>query len=279
MEKLRLALVQMQSIIGDTKNNLEKMSRFVQKAGLANADFICFPELAITGYNREQAVDLAEEIPGPSSEFILNLAQKHKIIILTGIIEKSAENQKPYITHLICYPDGRYFKYRKTHLGASEKPFFSPGDELPVFEAGKANFAVQICWDCHFPEVSTIYSLKGAEVIFAPHASPTIVGDRREIWLRYLQARAYDNSVFFAVCNLIGENGTGSEFCGGLLVIGPKGQIIAEDFSNKEGLLIADLPSEQINKIRQEERKSMRNSFYLEYRRPELYGELIQDFK
>ena len=277
MEKLRIALVQMQSMVGDTNSNLEKISRFVKEAGLANADFICFPELAITGYNREQAIDLAEEIPGPSSEFILNLAQKHKMIILTGIIEKSSE--KPYITQLICYPDGRFFKYRKTHLGASEKPFFSPGNELPVFNTEKANFAVQICWDSHFPEVSTIYSLKGAEVIFAPHASPTIVGDRREIWLRYLQARAYDNSVFFAVCNLIGENGTGSEFCGGLLVIDPKGQIVAEDFTNKEGMLIADLPSEQINKIRQEERKSMRDSFYLEYRRPELYGELIKELK
>jgi len=275
MEKLNIALVQMQALVGDTENNLNKIKNFVEDAHKHNADLICFPELAVQGYTKEKTSALAEEIPGLSANYLCSLAQKNNIIIIVGFIEKS-ETEKPYITQLICYPDASIYKYRKTHLGISEEPYFTPGNELPVFRSSKVDFAVQICWDLHFPEVSTIYSLKGAELIFAPHASPTIVGDRREIWLKYLRARAYDNSVFIASCNLIGENGSGSEFCGGILVIDPKGQVIGEDFNNRESMLLVDLPNEQINKIRREERKSMRNSFYLEYRRPELYRDLTK---
>ncbi|MDK2822410.1 MAG: beta-ureidopropionase [Clostridia bacterium] len=276
MENLRVALVQMQSVVGETEKNITKIKELVMDANGKNVDIICFPELAVQGYTRERANELAEDIPGPSSNYLVNLAREKRITILAGIIEKSLSN-KPYISQLICLPDGSFYKYRKSHLGESEAPYFSAGNDLPVFKSPKANFAIQICWDLHFPEVSTIYSLKGAEVIFAPHASPTIVGDRKEIWLRYLTARAYDNSIFIASCNLIGENGIGSNFCGGCLVIDPKGQVIGEDFSNKESLLVVDLPKDQINKIRYEKRKSMRSSFYLEYRRPELYGFITKE--
>ena len=273
MENIRIALVQMQSLVGEIQRNLDVMRKYIEEAKKQNVKIICFPELAVQGYTRELAGELAEIIPGPASEVLFSLAKDNSITIVTGIIEKSSTN-KPYITQLICTQEGELFRYRKTHLGISEEPFFSPGNELPVFKTQEANFAVQICWDLHFPEVSAIYSLNGAEIIFAPHASPTIVGDRKEIWLRYMTARAYDNSIFVASCNLIGSNGQGSEFCGGCLVIDPKGQVIGEDFSNKEGMLIVDLPSEEINKIRYQERKSMRYSYYLDYRRPELYGGL-----
>lgn len=275
MENIRIALVQMQAYVGKTERNLEVIQRFVEEARAKDVKIICFPELACQGYTRELARELADNIPSQISEKLINLAKANDITILTGIIEKSA-NDKPFITQLICTPQGDVYKYRKTHLGVSEEAFYQPGEELPVFKTREASFAVQICWEMHFPELSAIYSLNGAEIIFSPHASPTIIGDRKEIWLRYMTARAYDNSVFVAGCNLIGDNGQGTHFGGGCLVIGPKGQVIAEDFSGKEGMLVVDLPSEEINKIRYEERKSMRYSYYLEYRRPELYSELIK---
>lgn len=278
MENLRVALVQMESLVGEKENNLEKISSFAKEAGKNTAHILCLPELAVSGYTRDHAFDLAEEIPGSSTTALLNMAVENKITILAGIIEKNGTG-KPFITHLVCFPDGSYGKYRKTHLGVSELPYFSRGEELPIFKGKYGNFAVEICWDLHFPEVSTIYSLKGAEIIFAPHASPTMVGDRKEIWLKYLTARAYDNSVYLCSCNLVGINGKGSEFCGGLLAIDPKGQIIGEDFSREEKMLLVDLPGQEINKLRYQERKSMRNSFYLEYRRPELYGDLLKEIK
>ncbi|KJS85824.1 MAG: nitrilase [Peptococcaceae bacterium BICA1-8] len=278
MENVRIALVQMQSSVGEITRNLDVMRKYIEEAKKKSVKIICFPELAVQGYTRELAGGLAEVIPSSASEVLVSLAKANNITIITGIIEKSS-TIKPYITQLICTHKGELFRYRKTHLGISEEPFFTPGNELPVFNIKEANFAVQVCWDLHFPEVSAIYSLNGAEIIFAPHASPTIVGDRKEIWLRYLTARAYDNSVFICSCNLIGINGQGSEFGGGCLVIDPKGQVIGEDFSGKEGMLIVDLPSDEINKIRYQERKSMRYSYYLDYRRPELYGELINGVK
>lgn len=274
MIDVRIALVQMQSIVGETQRNLSVIKKYTEEASRQGVKIICFPELALQGYIRELAGELAENIPGSSSDFLCKLAKENKMTIITGIIEKSHE-EKPYITQLVCTSQGKVEGYRKTHLGVSEESSFLPGNQLPVFKNSQANFAVQICWELHFPEISTIYSLNEAEIIFAPHASPTIIGDRKEIWLRYMTARAYDNSVFVASCNLIGSNGQGTEFGGGCLVVDPKGQVISEDFSGKEGMLIVDLPSEKINKIRYQERKSMRYSYYLDYRRPELYGELI----
>jgi predicted amidohydrolase len=88
-------------------------------------------------------------------------------------------------------------------------------------------------------------------------------------------ARAYDNAVYLAACNLVGEDGTGHSFCGGALVIDPKGNIIAESFDNRENMLVVDLEPEMINLIRRGESRSMRHSFYLAGRRPELYTDLV----
>lgn len=275
MDPIRLALVQMQSETGLTDKNMEKICSLTRQAAAKKADIICFPELCVQGYHREKSPLLAEPVPGQSSEAIRRLAVKEGIIILAGLAEQSG-NERPYITQLLAFPGGELAVYRKTHLGKSETPYFSPGDTLPVFNSAKATLGVEICWDLHFPEVSAILSLKGAEIIFAPHASPTIVGDRRNIWLKYLAARAYDNTVFVAACNLVGGDGTGQSFCGGALIIDPKGNIVAEDFNGSESLLVADLDPTLLNTIRRRESGSMRHSFYLEGRRPELYRDLIK---
>lgn len=275
MEKIRLALVQMQSELGAPEKNLEKILDHIHRAGTRGVDIICFPEMCLHGYSRDitrlSPVGIPGEIPGRLGEAV----RKEGVTALVGLAEDGG-GEKPFITQLVLFPDGRIEKYRKTHLGRSEEAFFTAGDDLPVFSAGKARFGIQICWDMHFPEVSAILSLKGAEIIFSPHASPVIVGDRRGIWMKYMAARAYDNSVFVAACNLLGENGAGQEFCGGALVIDPKGNPVAESFGRGEGMLVADLDPDLINTIRMKKSKSMRDSFYLHCRRPELYGPLVE---
>lgn len=274
MKSLRIALVQIQSLVGQTDKNLQKIKEFILKAKEKDVEIICFPELAVQGYTREMANEVAETLEGSSCEFLRNLAKEENITIITGFIEKS-DNNKPYITQLFIDNKGNINKYRKTHLGKSEEPYFSLGNDLNIFKHDKANIGIQICWDSHFPEVSTIQALKGVEIVFAPHASPVMVGDRKEIWLKYLRARAYDNGMYVAACNLIGENGIGSNFIGGLLVIDPKGNVIAEDFTREEGILIVDLDENKVNSLRQKVRKTMRNSFYIKYRRPELYKDIL----
>lgn len=274
MKDITIALVQMESRFGRVKENLEKMREFVREAAKQGAEIICFPELCIHGYQRENVHRVAEPVPGDSSRAVSEMAREAGVTVLAGLAEKSA-GEKPYNTHIVAGPGGKVQKYRKTHLGKSEMPYFTPADCFPVYFTPKAGFGIEICWELHFPEISTILSLKGAEIIFAPHASPTIVGDRRNIWLKYLAARAYDNSVFVAACNLVGKGGENQSFCGGALVLDPKGNVVAEAFNGREELLVARLDSTLINTIRRRESGSMRNSFFLDSRRPELYKELL----
>lgn len=274
MEDIKVALVQMESVSGDTLKNINKIEKYTKYVKNKNAQIICFPELAVHGYNKSMKNELAENIPGPITERISFLAKSNNITVLTGMMEKS-KNGNVHISQIICTNSGKTYVYRKTHLGLSEQTEFCPGNKISVYNTDNVCLGIQICWETHFPEICTIQSLKGAEVIFTPFASPDKAGNRRDIWLKYLTARAYDNSVFVAACNLIGSNGAGVDFSGGCLVIDPKGNVIAEDFTGKEGVLIADLPKNEINLIRSSERKSMKYSCFINYRRKELYGDLV----
>ncbi|SHK12589.1 nitrilase-related carbon-nitrogen hydrolase [Desulforamulus aeronauticus] len=276
MQDTTIALVQMQSRLGQIQENLNKIEHYVQAASSKNADIICFPEMCLQGYSRQPLTNLAIDLE--KSAFIhkvKQMAKEKKITIILGMAEKN-DSDKPFITQLVANTDGSILKYRKTHLGRSEQPHYSMGNEISIFNTPKASLGIQICFDMHFPEMTTILSLRGAEIIFTPHASPTMVGDRKDIWLKYLVARAYDNCVFVAACNLVGDDGTGHSYCGGAMVIDPKGKVIAEDFNGAESMLIAKLDSTKINLIRNQDSMSMANSFYLNGRRPELYGELVK---
>lgn len=266
----------MQSELGMLEKNLVKIEQFITRAGDGGVDIICFPEMCLQGYSWDKAHNTCLPITGEITGRLGEAASQNGVTVLVGLAEVSG-NTKPYITQLVLFADGSTGKYRKTHLGKSEQAYFTAGDQLPVFSTGKARFGVQICWEMHFPEVSTILALKGAEIIFAPHASPAVAGNRRDIWMKYLAARAYDNSVYVAACNLVGEDGSGRQFCGGALILDPKGNPVAECFDGSEGMLMAELDPELINNIRLKKAKSMRDSFYLDYRRPELYGPLVKN--
>jgi N-carbamoylputrescine amidase len=139
--------------------------------------------------------------------------------------------------------------------------------ECPVFSFGKARFGIELCFDGHFPELSTLLALKGAEVIFIPHASPReSAAEKKMRWLRYLPARAYDNSVFLVACNLLGETESGLAFSGSALILGPKGEVLAESQDGGEEVILADLKGETLQKVRDNSR-----GFFLGRRRPEIY--------
>lgn len=272
----KIALVQMQSKLGCIKENLDKINGYVTEAAASNVDIVCFPEMCITGYGKEVARELAVDLDtGQVNECLREMSTRNNIVLITGLAERN-NSEKPYITQVVVKPDGLIKKYRKTHMGKSEKPYFAEGNVFEVFEHEKCKFSIQICWDMHFPEMTAILSLRGAELVFAPHASPVVVGDRRGIWLKYLSARAYDNAVFVAACNLIGDDGQGGQFCGGAIVIDPKGNVLDEDFNGRESMLVVELKADKINKIRGQRSSSMANSFYLMARRPELYTDLIK---
>ncbi len=272
----RIGLVQMESMVGQTELNFQKIIYLAEAAHKQQISLLCFPECALNGYSPQNASEIGETLDSSWIRQLKECTGDLGITLLVGMVEHSTDLSKPYISHAILSPGEEPSIYRKVHLGRSELDYFTSGDTFPIFSAHGTTFAVGVCWDWHFPETAAIYSLKGAEVLFAPHASPMIAGDRKEIWLRYLGARAYDNSVYLGACNLIGSNGKGKKFSGGSLVIGPKGEVCSQSNLNEEGILSANLSADRINLIRSPERASMRDSFFLADRRKELYHELIE---
>jgi N-carbamoylputrescine amidase len=268
MEDFRIALVTMISALGDKTANLSRMERLVRRAAEGGAQAVCFPELNIGGYVLKNPAETAETIPGPSSEAVWQMAQKYEILILAGLPER--QEDKVFISHLAAGPEGILGVYRKIHLGTNEEGTYQAGSECPVFRYRGTNFGIELCFDGHFPELSTILALKGAEAIFIPHASPRESGEgKRERWLRYLPARAYDNSVFVAACNPTGTTENGFSFPAAAVVLDPKGEVLAANRGEGEEIVQAVLRKDALAKVRENP-----HGFFLNRRRPELYGQL-----
>ncbi len=269
-EDVRAAVVQMQSYIGENDKNINKMEQFIKEACSKSVEIICFPELCVHGYTLKKADDLKEVLTGYSCTRLKELSCEYKIIIIAGLIENF--KGEPYISQVIVYPNGEIKSYKKIHLGDYERKHYCEGNEINRFSASKFNFGVQICFDTHFPEMTTVQALNGAEVIFAPHASPLSLKKRKDSWKKYLTARAYDNSIYYIACNCLGKNDRGTQFYGGCMAFDPLGNVINEINNGEEELMIVELKKDLINNIRYNKKNTMSNKFYLNYRRPEIYG-------
>ncbi len=260
----------MRSVVGKKAENLARMEALADQAARKGARVVCFPELNISGYGlREKMDSFAETIPGPSTEAVLEMAKTYNLLILGGLAEKRGENQF-FISQLAAGPEGLLGVYRKLHLGPAEEEIYQAGDECRVFQYGKTIFGIELCFDGHFPELSTLLALKGAEMIFVPHASPReSSGQKQERWQRYLAARAYDNSVFVVACNQVGKTESGLNFSGAALILDPRGEVMASSRDDGEGMILAELNKDALQRVRESPR-----GFFLRKRRPELYREL-----
>lgn len=279
MSSFRISLVQMNASPANRKSNLAKIETFVNKAVKEKVQIICFPELSTCGYDRDFPISLSEDILGYTSSKLLKISKDKNIAIISGMLER--ERDTLYITQIITFPDGRIEKYRKTHLGKYERNVCTPGDELPIFTMydidnplQKVTFGVGICYDFHFPEVVTSLSSQGAEIIFAPHASPMLGDKRLNIWKKYMGTRAYDNRVYLAACNLIGKNSF-EKFGGGIGIWNPYGSMVAEYKNDTEKLISFDINLDELRNIRNGEKGHMKSPFYLKDRRRDLYSKYI----
>jgi len=174
-----------------------------------------------------------------------------------------------FITQAISDREGKMHIYRKTHLGRKERIKFVPGTDLPVFKLPEAAIGIQLCWESHFPDITTKMRKMGAELILIPYASPRPPGDRRDIWMKHLPARAYDNGVFVGAVNAVGDNGTELVFGGGIMIFDPKGNVIGEHFSDENSVITIRLSSTLRNRLGTDD--EMKNTDYFLYRRDELY--------
>lgn len=273
MQDTRIALIVSNARIGQTETNYEKTADWVERGARAGANLVCFPELNLTGYHiRPPLAEVAE--PGDSSYLgrLEKLARTHQVTILAGMAER-APGGRAYAAHGVIGPHGIAGKYRKTHLGPPEKEVFVPGDEPPpLFQTDRLNFGIQLCYDAHFPELSTHMALAGADAVFIPHASPGASPSAKlASWMRHLPARAFDNSVFVIALNQTGGNGCGLSFPGAALVLSPAGTVLASYAHAAEQMLLVDLKASELASVRQQ-----RMRCFLPHRRPELYRKLFE---
>jgi N-carbamoylputrescine amidase len=228
---------------------------------------VCFPELNVTGYsNRDVMGRTALSIPGPATDELLHIAAFHGTVVLAGMAE-TKPGGGVYASHVVAHPDGCLGVYRKLHTAPPERTTFDRGNHIPIFTASGISFGIQLCYDAHFPELSTHMAAKGADLILIPHASPR--GDaatKHQSWMRHLPARAYDNSVFVAACNQVGDNEQALSFPGNAVMIDPSGNIIATDLSGREGMLVADLKVRDLSRVRGHEMR-----YFLPNRRRKIY--------
>jgi N-carbamoylputrescine amidase len=267
MQTVRIAAVIFNSPRERVIENLDRMEALVAAAKKEGAAIVCFPEMNITGYGVDSVIRAqAESLPGRIGEHLCRLARRHQMVILAGAAE-NGEKGDIFASHVIAGPEGWHGVYRKLHIAPPEKSTFAAGESIPVFNAAGIRFGIQLCYDAHFPELSTHMALSGADVIFMPHASPRgTPAEKLNSWLRHLPARAFDNGVFVVACNQTGANGAGLTFPGAALAIGPDGRVIATDATGQEGLLLATLNAELLTAVRTHPMR-----YFLPHSRPDIY--------
>ncbi len=184
-------------------------------AGLKEADLICLPELINVARLDQPTTDLAEPVPGPTTQTLSEAARQSGSYVGASILER--EGDVIYNTGvLLDRAGGLVGKYRKTHLPANEGYLggVAPGDDYPVFETDFGTVGYMICYDGHFPEVARTLALSGAEVILLSNN-----GDGREggnLWEPFIRTRALDNQVHIVAAVNSGRS----------CVISPKAEVL-----------------------------------------------------
>ncbi len=265
MEPMTISMVPLHSRVGDVDGNLRRMTEACANAG--DADMICFPELSLTGYSMPSSAGHRMSIDHPDIGCLVDLTDDSDIAICFGYVDEDG-----HITQCIAERGKVLGAYHKTHLGEREAGVMIPGDSFPLFRTSRAVVGIQVCWEAHFPEITGTYALDGADLILMPFASG-LGGERRQSsWDRVLPARAYDNTVFVAAVNAFGDSGAGTFLGGGASAYDVRG--IRMGCTEGSEPLTVRLDPEQMERIRAEGYESMKDVYFLDKRRPELYGRI-----
>jgi len=235
-ETVSVACINFHPEWGNKAANLVKIKAFVTDAAHQGNNIVIFPELALSGYEcSEEAAaektscrmhtELAETIPGPSTEEMSVLAKKLNIYIICGMPEQDKKNPaRRYISSVVIAPEGILGAYRKLHLAPwprfTESLCFCPGDEVPVWKTRYGNIGVLICYDFYFfPELARIMALKEATLLVNTTASAAGPGKPYYI-VQQTGSRATENLVYAASANLVGKERT-KTYYGHSVIAGP----------------------------------------------------------
>jgi agmatine deiminase len=280
--RITIGLVQM-AIGPDPGKNLIRAANKVKEAARKGAQVICLPELFTTRYFpqsfRSDVSDLAEPVPGPTTELFSGIARDFNVVIIVPLYEKAADCRF-YNTAMVIDADGSlYTPYHKVHIpqdpGFYEKGYFFPGDSYPVYTTRYGRIAVLICYDQWFPEAARSVALEGASIIFYPTAighprgrTPE-EGDWRDSWEVIQRSHAVANSVHVAAVNRVGWEDD-IEFFGGSFVCDAFGKVLVRADKNEKTIITTiDLSMNEY----------VRDSWgFIRNRRPGTYKKICEPF-
>ena len=300
-EKFTIGLIQM-SCSPDPRDNLVKAEANIREAASRGAQIVCLQELFRSQYFcREENADLfelAEPIPGPSTEALGALARSLDVVIVGSLFERRAAGIY-HNTAVVLDADGSLTgKYRKMHIPDDplyyEKFYFTPGDlGFPNFNTKYGRIGVLVCWDQWYPEGARLASLGGANILFYPTAIGWHPAEKQEFgaaqldaWRTIQRAHAIANGVFVAAVNRVGHEGAvsekgkggssigkavegGLEFWGHSFVADPFGRVLAEASADQEEILIVECDPKRVEETR-------RNWPFLRDRRIDAYSPILE---
>lgn len=226
MREITVATVQFQPKLGEPEENLVKMSDFVSKiASQQKVDIIVFPELATSGYELGvRFTELAQRVPGPSVNLMAQRAAEYGVHIAFGLATKERVESILFNSAVVIGPDGELLgSYNKVHLRGEERMAFREGYKFPVINTEIADIGIMLGWDLAFPEVARSLALDGAELLLGMTNWETRYMDE---YRTYVRSRAYENGLFVAAANRVGEDVI-LNFGGESMIVGPRGQIHA----------------------------------------------------
>jgi N-carbamoylputrescine amidase len=257
MSKVRVGLVQM-SCSADKDGNLLKAVQRIKEAAAGGAQIVCLQELFTSLYFCDvedyDNFQLAEPIPGRSTELLSQLAAQLKVVIIASLFEKRAQGLY-HNTTAVLDADGSYLgKYRKMHIPDDpsyyEKFYFTPGDlGYKVFKTKYASIGVLICWDQWYPEAARITALMGAELLFYPtaigwhHLQDDITNSEQyNAWQTIQRSHAVANGVHVVSVNRVGlEQNDQMKFWGGSFIANPFGTVLYQGSHDKEEVHVQEL--------------------------------------
>ncbi|HLX90579.1 MAG TPA: carbon-nitrogen hydrolase [Puia sp.] len=266
MGKVKVGLIQA-CCAEDKANNLDSARKKIIEAASQGAQIICLQELFASLYfcdvENYDNFDLAEPVPGPTTEIFSKLAAELGVVIVASLFEKRAQGIY-HNTVAVLDADGSYLgKYRKMHIPDDpayfEKFYFTPGDlGYQTFKTAFGNIGILICWDQWYPEAARITALMGAEILFYPTAIGWALSQDKatndeqfDAWQTIQRSHAVANGVHVVSVNRVGLEQDGAmKFWGGSFVSNPFGRILCQATHDLEEILIQEIDTSQTDSYR-----------------------------
>lgn len=281
-----IGLVQM-TCSEDPSQNLAKAVEKIREAAGLGAQVVCLQELFKSQYfcrsEHADTFDLAEPIPGESTEAISRVAKECNVAVVASLFERRTAGIY-HNTAAVIDADGSLLGiYRKMHIPDDplyyEKFYFTPGDlGFRHFDTKYGRIAVLVCWDQWYPEAARLASLSGASVLFYPtaigwhpHEKAEFGEAQRDAWITIQRGHAIANGIYVAAVNRTGFEGPpedGLEFWGSSFVSDPFGRVLAKSPVDEEDILIATIEPRQQEEVR-------RNWPFLRDRRIDAYAPIL----